>query len=154
MILTYICVKYPIFQNSPSIAMSSRRSCKKPRTVQTKRSVDEDESPYEEEHRQLKEDREKLMEEMKKMENVKNKVEEEKAKVEEEKVKVELTKLAVEKDRLKVEEERVKMEKLSQELRKQVECPVCLTMPREDGAIPCCPQGHFVCSTCRDKLVR
>merc|ERR1719222_1119466 len=91
---------------------------------------------------------------MKKMENVKNKVEEEKAKVEEEKVKVELTKLAVEKDRLKVEEERVKMEKLSQELRKQVECPVCLTMPREDGAIPCCPQGHFVCSTCWDKLVR
>ena len=88
------------------------------------------------------------------VDNVKNKVEEDKAQVEQERVKVELAKLAVEEDRVKVEEERVKMEKLFKELKSRVACPVCLTLPREDRAIPCCPQGHIVCSTCRDKSIR
>jgi len=115
--------------------------------IKTKKSVEED-------MRQLEEVRKQLKEEMDKVDNVKNKVEEDKAQVEQERVKVELAKLAVEEDRVKVEEERVKVEKLSKELKSQVKCPVCLTLPREDRAIPCCPQGHIVCSTCRDKSIR
>ena len=37
------------------------------------------------------------------------------------------------------------------EFRKLVECPVCLLTPRE-GPVPCCPQGHLVCTPCLDKL--
>jgi len=102
----------------------------------------------------VEEDRLKVEEDMKRVEKVKNKVEEDKAKVEQEKVQVELAKLAVEEDRLMVEKERVEMKKMSKELQSQVECPVCLTMPREDKAVPCCPLGHIVCSTCKDNSIR
>ena len=37
------------------------------------------------------------------------------------------------------------------ELRRLVECPVCLSTPRE-GPVPCCPKGHLVCVPCLDKL--
>ena len=108
--------------------------------VKTKKSVEEDEGQLEEQQRQLAEDRKQLKEELERVENVKKKMEEDKVQLEQEKA--------------KVEEERVKMEKMSKELQSQVECPVCLTLPREDRAIPCCPQGHIVCSTCRDKSIR
>ena len=168
-----------MFQNSLSIVMRPMRGCKKPRLVDSSGEEDEAErdklkdlvqrlpcyqgegslaiktkKSVEEDMRQLEEVRKQLKEEMDKVDNVKNKVEEDKAQVEQERVKVELAKLAVEEDRVKVEEERVKVEKLSKELKSQVECPVCLTMPREDRAIPCCPQGHIVCSTCKDKSIR
>ena len=45
---------------------------------------------------------------------------------------------------VQVEEERAKFRKL-------VECPVCLSSPRE-GPVPCCPQGHLVCVPCMGKL--
>ena len=35
-----------------------------------------------------------------------------------------------------------------------VKCPVCLMLPRENKPVPCCPRGHFVCSTCKDRLTR
>ena len=35
-----------------------------------------------------------------------------------------------------------------------VKCPVCLMLPRENKPVPCCPRGHFVCSTCKDQLTR
>jgi len=108
--------------------------------VKTKKSVEEDEGQLEEQQRQLVEDRKQLKEELERVENVKKKMEEDKVQLEQEKA--------------KVEEERVKMEKMSKELQSQVECPVCLTLPREDKAVPCCPQGHIVCSTCRDKSIR
>jgi len=122
--------------------------------IKTKKSVEEDMRQLEKVRNQLKEEIEYVANVKDKVEEDKAKVEKDKAQVEQEKVKVELAKLAVEEERLKVEEERVKVEKLSKELQSQVECPVCLTMPREDSAIPCCPQGHIVCSTCRDKLIR
>jgi len=105
---------------------------------------------------QIKVEQEKVkVEEAKvKVEQEKAKVEQERAEVEQEKAKVEQARLVVEEDRLKVEEERVKIEKMSKELQSQVECPVCLSMPREDKPVPCCPQGHFVCSTCRDDSIR
>ena len=101
----------------------------------------------EENRKELDDERKQLKEEIKKVEIVKNEVEEDKAKVEP-------AKLAVEEDRLMVEEERVKIDKMSKELRTQVDCPVCLTMPREDRPVPCCPLGHIVCSTCKDNLIR
>ena len=68
------------------------------------------------------------------MEESKNKVEREKKKVEDEKVKVEDEK-----------------NKLEAKLRKLVECPVCLALPRK-GPVPCCANGHLVCSPCLGKL--
>ena len=149
-----------LFQNSLFLVMRPMRGCKKPRFEAG--SDEEDEAVYEpvipvkpvkikmsveEDRKELDDERKQLKEEIKKVEIVKNKVEEDKAKVE-------LAKLAVEEDRLMVEEERVKINKMSKELRTQVECPVCLTMPREDRPVPCCPLGHIVCSTCKDNLIR
>ena len=88
--------------------------------------VDEDKELLEAERRLLNEEREHLEEEEKALQEMKT----------------------------KVEEERVKVEKMLKEQQKLVECPVCLTLPREDRAVPCCPQGHFVCSPCMDDLTR
>jgi len=67
---------------------------------------------------------------------------------------VEEEKVKVEEEKAKVEEEKANVEKISKEQQRLVECPVCLTMPREDKAVPCCPQGHFVCTPCKDQLTR
>lgn len=108
-----------------------------------------------EERRQLKEERGQFEEEMKtKVEQVKVELEEGRVKVEKEKVQVEKEKVWVEEERVRVEEEKVKVEKMLKEQQNLVECPVCLTLPREDRAVPCCPQGHFVCSPCMDQLTR
>jgi len=130
-------------------------------TVDAQKSVEEDKRQLEEERMKLREEiqkfervKNKVKEENAKLEEEKNQLQQEKAKVEEIKLKAEEDKLKVEEDRLKVEEERVRVEKLSKVLQSQVECPVCLTLPREDKAVPCCPRGHIVCSACRDKSIR
>ena len=51
----------------------------------------------------------------------------------------------VEDEKVKVEDEKNKFEA------KLVECPVCLTLPRK-GPVPCCANGHLVCSPCLGKL--
>ena len=51
----------------------------------------------------------------------------------------------VEDEKVKVEDEKNKFEA------KLVECPVCLTLPRK-GPVPCCANGHLVCSPCLAKL--
>ena len=90
-----------------------------------------------------------------KVEREKAKVEEEKAKVEEERAKVERDKSKVEEEKNKVEEKNMKLEedknKIEGKLRKLVECPVCLLLPRK-GPVHCCTNGHLVCSTCLGKL--
>ena len=78
---------------------------------------------------------------LREMEGNKNKVEREKVKVEEERDKFE-------EKSMKLAEEKKKFEAKLQSL---VECPVCLTLPRE-GPVPCCAKGHFVCSPCLGKL--
>ena len=56
---------------------------------------------------------------------------------------------------LKMEETKNKVEdaknKLEAKLRKLVECPVCFLLPRK-GPVPCCANGHLVCSPCLGKL--
>ena len=54
----------------------------------------------------------------------------------------------VEREKIKLEDEKSKFEA---KLRKLVECPVCLKLPRK-GPVPCCANGHLVCSTCLGKL--
>merc|ERR1719430_1395556 len=41
---------------------------------------------------------------------------------------------------------------LVKELVGVVECQVCLVLPKQAGPVPVCPNGHFVCRTCRDRL--
>ena len=143
--------------------------------VKTKEAV-----KVEEDKKQLEEERKKLGEEKNTVERVKIKVQEDRANVEEEKTKVkeetakveenrasvkkemakvahdqlevEQAKLMVEEDRAKAEEEITEMELMFEEQLGLVECPVCLALPREDKPVPCCPQGHLVCSPCMDKL--
>merc|ERR1712192_66779 len=81
----------------------------------------------------------------------KAKVEEEETKVEEEKTISEEEITKEEEDRRRVKEEIGKLEGKMVELRKLVECPVCLMTPRE-GPVPCCPQGHLMCVPCVSKL--
>ena len=52
----------------------------------------------------------------------------------------------------KMEADMKKMEGLVEELVGVVECPVCLVLPNQGGPVPVCPNGHFVCRTCRDRL--
>ena len=63
-------------------------------------------------------------------------------------LKMEETKNKVEREKMKVEDEKNKLEA---KLRKLVECPVCLALPRK-GPVPCCANGHLVCSPCLGKL--
>ena len=51
----------------------------------------------------------------------------------------------VEDEKVKVEDEKNKFEA------KLIECPVCLTLPRKEP-VPCCANGHLVCSPCLGKL--
>ena len=60
----------------------------------------------------------------------------------------------LEEDQGKLEVEREQARSFLKELESLVKCPVCLYLPREDKPVPCCPQGHFVCLTCKDRLVR
>ena len=41
-----------------------------------------------------------------------------------------------------------KLRRIAEEQEKIVECSICKTLPRDDGPVPCCPCGHFVCSPC------
>ena len=54
----------------------------------------------------------------------------------------------VEREKIKLEDEKSKFEA---KLRKLVECPVCFLLPRK-GPVPCCANGHLVCSPCLAKL--
>ena len=58
----------------------------------------------------------------------------------------------LEADKKKVDEEGLQLRELVEELVGVVECPVCLVLPTQEGPIPVCPNGHFVCRTCRDRL--
>ena len=82
------------------------------------------------------------------MEQSKHKAEREKVKVKKENEKLEREKNYFEEKYMKLEEDKNKIE---EKLQKLVECPVCLTLPRE-GPVPCCVKGHFVCSPCLGKL--
>ena len=61
---------------------------------------------------------------------------------------MEREKSKVEERWIKVEDEKIRFEA---KLQKLVECPVCLTLPR-NGPVPCCANGHLVCSPCLEKL--
>jgi len=97
--------------------------------------------------RELEEGRKQLQEELKRVEEVKIKLQEDRVKVEEEKTRME-------EKRTRMEEVRITVEKLIKEQESLVECPVCLSLPREDRPVPCCPKGHFVCTSCLDNLIR
>jgi len=126
--------------------------------------MSEDMGQLEEDKGQLKDERKYLEKERKAVDEMKTKVGEEKVKVEEEKIKVKKErveaaeemlkvkeeKIKVEKERVKVEEERSRVERMSEEQQKLVKCLACHKLPREDKPVPCCPQGHFVCSPCMD----
>ena len=47
----------------------------------------------------------------------------------------------------KAVEEVKKGKQVLEELQMLVECPVCLTTPKE-GPMPCCPAGHLTCAPC------
>ena len=48
-------------------------------------------------------------------------------------------------------EELQELRTMRREVKAKMECPVCLTIPRE-GPPPCCPRGHIICKGCFDKI--
>ena len=74
--------------------------------------------------------------------------------VEKEKKQLEEEKKQLEEDKGMLEMERNQAQKILREHQDRVKCAVCLMLPREDKPVPCCPRGHFVCSTCKDQLIR
>ena len=101
----------------------------------------------EEEKRQLKEEKRQLKEE-------KRQLKEDKRQLKEEKRQLEREKGQLEEDKGLLEMERDQAKNILKEHVSLVECPVCWMLPREEKPVPCCPQGHFVCSPCKDKLIR
>ena len=61
-------------------------------------------------------------------------------------------------DFLELRELREKVRKLEEDnrkweqLRDMIECQVCLQVPRQEGPVPVCSNGHFLCCTCRDRI--
>ena len=47
-----------------------------------------------------------------------------------------------------LESKMAKQLNFSEKLKSKVECPVCMEVPRS-GPVPVCPNGHFVCITCK-----
>ena len=43
------------------------------------------------------------------------------------------------------------LQSIVSDFEKDLECPVCLSIPRE-MPIPACPAGHIVCRTCKTKV--
>ena len=37
-------------------------------------------------------------------------------------------------------------------LKGMIECPVCLSVPRQGSPMPVCSNGHFICISCRDRI--
>jgi len=76
------------------------------------------------------------------------------------KLKAEKSEMKAEKDRVKAENNDLVYEQLQnhvilkdelekiKDLKKQVECPVCLEVPRK-GPVFACPNGHLVCQKCK-----
>ena len=96
----------------------------------------------------------KVEEEKSRLEEEKSRLEDEKRQLEEEKRQLEGEKGQLEEEKGMLEIERDQAKNILKEQQSLVQCPVCLMLPREDKPVPCCPQGHFVCSTCKDKLIR
>ena len=65
-------------------------------------------------------------------------------------IKQQLAAVIKERDSLKKSKENAdaKYDELTKKLREQVECPVCMEVPTS-GPIHVCPNGHFVCSKCK-----
>ena len=124
------------------------------------RRLEEEKMQLEEEKIQLEEEKIQLEEEKVRLEEgrffkeEKEKLLEERGQLEEEKRQLEDGKRQLEVDQGKLEVEREQARSFLKELVSLVKCPVCLYLPREDKPVPCCPQGHFVCLTCKDRLVR
>ena len=108
----------------------------------------------EEEKNQLGQEKRQLEEEKGRLEEDKRQLEEEKRQLEEEKRQLEGEKGQLEEEKGMLEIERDQAKNILKEQQSLVQCPVCLMLPREDKPVPCCPQGHFVCSNCKDKLIR
>ena len=102
----------------------------------------------------VEEEKNQLEQEKRQLEEEKSRLEEEKRQLEEEKRQLEGEKGQLEEDKGVLEIERDQAKNTLKEQQSLVQCSVCLMLPREDKPVPCCPQGHFVCSTCKDKLIR
>jgi len=48
-------------------------------------------------------------------------------------------------------QQRREAESFLKELQESVECPVCFSIPRAPP-VPCCQNGHVICSKCKDKV--
>ena len=102
----------------------------------------------------VEEEKNQLEQEKRQLEEEKGRLEEDKRQLEEEKRQLEGEKGQLEEDKGVLEIERDQAKNTLKEQQSLVQCPVCLMLPREDKPVPCCPHGHFVCSTCKDKLIR
>ena len=142
-------------------AMKIKVEMEKAEVEKDKAKVEEDKVEVEQVRLGIEEERLKLenerveLQKMSKKEEM-NKVETGvmKLQMEVDKVQVEQAQLKVDEGIAKLEKERAEVQKLLGELESKIECPVCLTIPREDAPVPCCPQGHFVCSKCFENISR
>ena len=103
---------------------------------------------------QWDEEKSQLEEVQGQLEGEKRQLEGEKRQLKEDKRQLEGEKGQLEEDKGLLEMERDQTKNILKEHASLVECPVCWMLPREDKPVPCCPQGHFVCSPCKDKLIR
>ena len=60
----------------------------------------------------------------------------------------------VEIENWRLREVEMEHKEVMKELKGMVECPVCLSVPKQGSPMPVCSNGHFICISCRDRIRR
>ena len=58
----------------------------------------------------------------------------------------------LEEENRRLREVEMEHKEVMKELKGMIECPVCLSVPRQRSPMPVCSNGHFICISCRDRI--
>ena len=131
------------------------RNRKNSEMEESRSNIETEKVKLEVERNKVEKEKSNIQEDETKAQEERNKIREEKNDMESKKVEFEGERNQVEAEKKTMEERKRKLEeavgKIVKKLRQLVECPVCLSMPRE-GPVPCCVKGHIVCCPCLNRL--
>ena len=60
--------------------------------------------------------------------------------------------MELEEENRRLREVEMKHKEVMKELKGMIECPVCLSVPKQGSPMPVCSNGHFICISCRDRI--
>ena len=60
--------------------------------------------------------------------------------------------MELEEENRRLKEVEMEHKEVMKELKGMIECPVCLSVPKQGSPTPVCSNGHFICISCRDRI--